>query len=107
LSSGDSELRERIRFIFELLATAVFTFDFLFAFFFVAVFFRFPATFFFGSEESRLCCDFPRGERQIELPEGEFGMMMFKDVNSCLQVNVVCVKKGSGSLVEQRDFTFF
>jgi hypothetical protein len=34
-------------------------------------------------------------------------MMMFKDVNSCLQVNVVCVEKGSGSLVEQRDFTFF
>jgi len=34
-------------------------------------------------------------------------MMMFKDVNSCLQVNVVCVEKGSGSLVEQRDFRFF
>jgi hypothetical protein len=34
--------------------------------------------------------------------------MMFKDVNSCLQVNVVCVEKGSGSLVVQRDlFKFF
>jgi hypothetical protein len=33
--------------------------------------------------------------------------MMFKDVNSCLQVNVVCVENGSGSLVVKRDFTFF
>ncbi len=75
--------------------------------FLLLFFFRFPAISFFGSEESRLCCDFPCGERRIELPEGEFDMMMFKDVNSCLQVNVVCVEKGSGSLVVQRDFTLF